>query len=448
MANNYLASTAQATDEQMAELSQGLSNLQLSDKRVILSNPGTMFNDIYYSRLNTVQSLAEVTYNTGRYQQSLSSPQFGGTSTVIIPNGSLLASFYLHLEITPNVSVPDATLPRGWGFAALRQVAYLMGSSNVPNISLDKHSILQVIMGQCENAEKRSEMFHLAGEEVFGLVAGVTYAADLIIPLPWSSAAGRTQKLPLPTDLLTNPITVQISFDRGDAFFGGSGASKPSAFSQALALMRQGDMLNRDAGLRNLMLKNPSLIYGYPFIHFQSNQLGLPITSTASQTITWTGFINADLLGISFGLVANTDLISSAGSNVRPFNYQELSNIEVLFNGLTMHLSPGRMHKLTNMNSMNGSSSFQNSNITQATTVAPYTSNPVDTYIVWIDFSRLKCEQFTDHYDNVWRVPNNTITMKFAVPGGAIVGGAQLLATFLYSGIANLRQGETTIFFD
>lgn len=447
MANNYLASTMQATDQQMMELSRGTELLGLSDKRVILSNPGTTFTDVYYSRINTVQSLAEVTYNIGRYQQSLSSLNFGGTSTVIIPNGSLLSSFYLHLEILSAGGVADATLPRGWGFAFLRQISYLMGSSNVPNISLDKHSIFQVVMGQCENAEKRSEMLALAGEEVRGIAAGVTYYADILIPLPWSTAVGKDQKLPLPTDLLSNPITVQISFDLGSAVFGGSGAGKPTSFSNATALMRQGDMLNRDAGLRPVMYKNPQLIYGYPFIHFQSNQVQINVANTAQQTITWTGFINADLLGISFGIIKDSDQVTTGQNSVRPFNYQELLNIEVLFNGLTMHLSPGRMHKLTNMNSMDGASFVENSNI-NAGIIAPFTSAPVNTYITWIDFSRLKCEQFTGHYDNVWRVPNNTITLKFACALGAAVGSAQVQATFFYSGIANLRQGETTIFFD
>jgi hypothetical protein len=446
MANNYLASTMQATDQQMVELSQGTSMLGLSDKRVILSNPGTAFNDVYYSRINTVQSLAEVTYNTGRYQQSLSSFNFGSTSTIIIPNGSLLSTFYLHLEILPTVTDPNVSFPRGWGYAFLRQISYLMGSSNVPNISLDKHSIFQVLMGQCENAEKRSEVFHLGGEEQRGILAGVTFYADLIIPLPWSTAVGRDQKLPLPTDLLSNPITVQISFDLGSAVIGGSGVNKPLAFSQALALMRQGDMLNRDAGLRPVMYKNPSLIYGYPFIHFQSNQVAVEVTDFAQRTITWTGFINADLLGISFGIIKDTDQVTTAQNSVNPFNYQELLSLEVLFNGLTMHLSPGRMYKLTNMNSMNGASYVENSVFAPGT--GPFVSNPMNTYITWIDFSRLKCEQFTGHYDNVWRVPNNTITLKFACRDGGAVGRAQIQSTFFYSGIANLRQGETTIFFD
>ncbi len=309
-------------------------------------------------------------------------------------------------------------------------------------------------MGQCENAEKRSEMFHLAGEEVFGLVAGRSYNADIVVPLPWSTAVGRDQKLPLPTDLLSNPVTVQISFDVARAIFGGSGTNLPDRFADAIALMRQGDMLNRDAGLRPVMYKNPSLIYGYPFIHFQSNQFQITVPTAAvdviptQQTITLTGFINADLLGFSFGLLKNSDAVSTDSQSVRPFNYQELENIEVLFNGLTMHTSPGRMHKLTNMNSMNGASYFENSVINSAIAAPGFLSAPADTYIVWIDFSRIKCEQFSGHYDNVWRVPNNTITLRFGVPNVAVSYSAQVLTTFFYTGIANLRQGETTIFFD
>lgn len=217
--------------------------------------------------------------------------------------------------------------------------------------------------------------------------------------------------------------------------------------SAGIALMRQGDMLNRDAGLRPVMYKDPSLIYGYPFIHFQSNQFQVVVTNNATNTITLTGFINADLLGISFGVLKDTDAVTSGQQSVRPFNYQEVANVEVLFNGLVMHSSPGRMHKLTNMNSVNGASYVENSNINNAI-VAPFLSSPVNTYVTWIDFSRLRCEQFTSHYENVWRVPNNTITLRFACPAGGAVDRATVLTTFFYSGIANIRQGETTIFFD
>lgn len=454
MANNYLSTLNQATDQQMMELSQGLNALDLTDKRVILSNPGTKFDDVYYSRFNTVQQLAEITFNTGRFTQSLSSLQFGSVSAVLIPNGSFLSTFYLHLELISATDQPNVTLCRGWGYAIIAQIQYLMGSSNVPNISLNQQSIFQTIMGQAENAEKRSEILHLAGEEILGLIANEVYTADLVLPFPWSTSVGQEQKLPFPTDLLTNPINVQIAFNSASAIFGGSGV-KPTAFSRALCLMRQGDLLNRDAGLRPIMTRNPSLIYGYPFIHFQSAQISITIPPGASSgatniTQSLLGFINADLLGISFGVVRDSNVNSTSNNSVNPFNYEEISDITASFNGLVMYNAPKRMRKLMDMNSINGAGYFEGS-ILNPGAVAPFTSAPINTYITWIDFSRLRCTQFHDKYENVWRVPSNTISMNYTLNIAVDLVNTRTYTayfTYIYSGITNVRQGESTIYFD
>lgn len=90
----------------------------VSEKRVLLSNPGTKRNDVYYTQLNTTVEQAEVTYNIGRFKQALNSTNFGGQALIVVPNSSLVSDMYLHLELPALVA--DQSLCRGWGYGMIR----------------------------------------------------------------------------------------------------------------------------------------------------------------------------------------------------------------------------------------------------------------------------------------------------------------------------------------
>ncbi len=425
----------------------------LVTKRSILSNPGTKIaNTLYYSALNTQVNVSEITWTQGRYSQNLSAPQFGATSTVIIPNGSFVQTMILHLELP---AIPaNVCLNRGWGFEAINNINFLMGSSNVPQITISGASIYQIIMAQCETVGKRNEMLALAGQEI--LTAQANYAtADFIIPLPFSSAAGPDCQLPFDTNLLQNPIMVQISFNPVRSFAQGIGVdSWVNAFASASVQLKLGDMLNKDQGLRRPMQADPSLIYGYPFNHFQSfstgftgvvgnpNSTGFP----QAATINLLGFINADLLGIIVGVVKASDVSNSVSNPVNPFNYAEVTNVQCLFNGLVMHATPKQQHKLTGMNSCLDATyvqqSFINAPITPGT--APFTSYPYNNYQVYIDFAGKRSMNFFMEYENVWRIPNNTITLSLNTPD---TSSYILQCTYVYNGMCNVRAGETEVFF-
>ena len=69
-----------------------------------------------------------------------------------------------------------------------------------------------------------------------------------------------------------------------------------------------GDLSNKDQSLRNVLMKDPALMYSYPFIHRQqAGNLGNIIQGSTDPnnrvSISLISIINADLGGISFGLV-------------------------------------------------------------------------------------------------------------------------------------------------
>jgi hypothetical protein len=160
------------------------------------------------------------------------------------------------------------------------------------------------------------------------------------------------------------------------------------------------------------------------------------------------GLISADLLAITFGVVRTDRLTRSAvaaGNSPSPFDYEDLRDIRLEFNGLIMYYAPGASYKLFNMQSMIGSGEFQNS-VINAGLVAPFTSVPVDTNVVVMSFSRLRQLTFEGQYQNVWQIGNNVLNLQF---GGLAASTAYtMFATYHYNAVNESQNGQSTIYFN
>lgn len=425
----------------------------LSTKRVLLSNPGTKLDSVYYTAANTTVELAETTYVSGRYNANLSSLDFGSGSQIVIPNQSLMSSVWLHLELPP---IPANTcLPRGWGYAALQSISYLFGSSNIAQLSITGPSIFHVIFGQCETSEKMQEFLRVAGDEVSGPSdPNKNLVADVLLPFPWSTACGGdSTKLPFDTSILANPITLNIQFGPAQALYGGT-ANTNNRFATASVYLRQGDFSNQSQSLRSVMASVPSLQYGYPLIHSQSYSVGFtgilepasPYTSisNAAVNINLLGFLNSDLVGVTISIIQQSYLTNGAAPP-RPFNYELPKNVQIALNGINVYVSPKQMQKSYNMYSQIGSSAIPNSKYRDAQTVSPFLSDPVNTYVTYVDFSRLRAYSFDKEYPNVRRIGNNTLTMTFNTE---TTNQYIAFATYHYTAVAEAQAGQTRIYMD
>ena len=414
----------------------------LSEKRVLLSNPGRQLNNVYYTQLNSSVEQVEVTFNNGKYRQSLNSLVFGGQALITIPNSSLVSDFYLHLELPATVA--NQTLQRGWGYGSIRSINYLWGSSNVSQVQMSGQSVFQTVMQQCENAEKRSELLRLAGDVV--LTAGVVPKADLLIPLPWSTACSLMDKKPFDTNILNDPITIQIQFNDARKIYGGDGVP-PTAFSIAEAILKQGEFTNKALSLRNSLMANPSLMSAYPFIHHQSFSPGKFTVVDPANTvnIVLQSFINADLLAITIGVINDLSQNPSGNNSPSQFNYVDLQDVRLLFNGIVMCDAPGNLLKLINCKAGPCGGNYVHNDVIQPGTVAPFTSDPVDTYIYEFDFAKMRSLCFEGQYENVQRFGNQVLTLEFKVPAA---GTYQTYATYHYNGICEINRGQSNIYFN
>lgn len=449
MSTPFIVGPGQIQDLPITSEQQQVDMAFLRDKRTLLANPGIKLDDVYYSALNTSVELAEVTYNYARFNQNLSNSQFGGQSQVVIPNSSLVSTIYLRLVLPPLLA--NQTLPRGWGWAALSSINFLLGSSNVSLVQLLGQNVLQVIMAQSDTDSKRNDFLRYGGEETFGPTTG-SVEAVLVLPFPWSSANGQYAKRPFDSRLLENPITLQIAFNQARAIYGGNG-TPPTGFTEARILVKQGDFAQPSQSLATALRLHPDMHYCYPFTYAQVGQIQtFQATNAATVPVNMLGFINGDLVGITLGVIAQTDISPSANNTPNPFNYQQLQDITVTFNGQIMYFAPGQTaYKIFSTDGELTSGKFANS-VVAAGAVAPFTSAPTDTNILYLDFSRLRSASFEDHYPNVWRIGSNTLVINFILPNSptppAAAATYSLISTYYYNGCFLTQNGVSRAYFD
>lgn len=436
----------------------------VASKKTILSAPGTKLSSLYYNVMNASVDAVEITYNTGRFQTSLSSLTFGSQSQVILANSSFVDCVYIHFEL-PNIW-SNQTLSRGWGYALISQLSFLFGSSNVSQLTINGQSLWHKVAMQCETAEKRSEMWRLGGEEYLTPVTKIDpvtgtavrdpnaiLSADVLLPLPWSSASGLFNKKAFDTNLLQNPIQIQVQFNDATAVYGGITSVNPfpQGFSRAVMLFRQGDLSSKSMSMRRELELNPDLSMFYPWIYSQSYQ---PTQFQGSNdpanpiTVPLLGFINADLLAITIGVVRTSMLAPLSGQSPNAFQYDNIQNIVLEFNGTVMFAAPRSSWKLTTMKSTLGAQYFHNSLIQPTLAgIGPYESVPQDAYLLHIDFSAIRSTAFEGMMQNVWRIGNNTLSLRLNTEGDSTIR-YQMFCTYHYNSVVQVQQGQTNVYFD
>jgi hypothetical protein len=423
----------------------------LSNKKNLSANQGIKYDDLYYSNMNSTVQLVESVTTTNKFKQSLQSLQFGSSSMVTFQNSSFLGRTMLHLELPP--LEPNLCLPKGWGWRAIQSIEFQFGSSSVNNVTISGITMFHMLLAQCTNSEAASELLRLGGEETLTPLPfdpevpdSNRPSADIVLILPWSNVhGGQYAKLPFDTSLLSQPITVTIQFRNSNEIYGGSGL-KPNSLHSATIMSKLTDLTNKTLGLKYSLMRNPDLSLVYPFMHytlfssapFQGRKSGQPCR------INLQGFLNADLFGFVISVHKSGDLVNTNGNVINPFNSDAIRDITVQYNGETIYYSQKYGYRLLNCESNTGASYVHNSVIAPGTG-QPFISSPVDTYLLYVDFSRLRSAAFNNHFANTSRLPAQVLDISFFTSS---TDEYKLYCTYIYPAIAEIGQaGVSDIYY-
>jgi len=276
--------------------------------------------------------------------------------------------------------------------------------------------------------------------------------------------------------MYSSPITLQIQFNPGNQILAGSQANQNTItkFDSAQIFLKQMDLANRALSIGRRLKADPTRIQTYPFIHATTFQLNLPNLTAAlpgsapQNNFPLQSFINADLLAISIGVVRQSDITSNPNSTgsiqnvaLNPFNYVNISDVQLVYNGLNMIISPASLWKVYNMSSVIGSQVISQTVMSNASGTNPAPifnfSAPIGQYVFLAEFTRTRALQFENHYCNTWRIPNQTMQFQFNVPfeTDPSTGGSRpnpdnyvMIATYYYNGAIENSGGESRIYFD
>ena len=157
-------------------------------------------------------------------------------------------------------------------------------------------------------------------------------------------------------------------------------------------------------------------------------------------------FTNGDLLGIVLWFVKQTDLNPTTNGQVPlPFNLQEMSDILVSFNGVTLFRYNAKSYKLTNcLIGEQGASYWIGDMFTN--TGPNYTHVPQNYYPIYMDFSRLRSACMQDHMFNTWKIANQNLIVTFSCPTALVGQTIQPYAMYMYNGVVEFQSGTSAIF--
>ena len=424
----------------------------ITNKRVLLNSPGERKTELYYLESETKVDDVETQVLHGRYETSLNL-FFGTTSNVIIPNsGNFLHHCLLSIKLPP---VKDNEfLPRGWGYALLKQITWTLGASTQSQIRLDSKTIFQTIMEMCRTSEKKASILSLGGQEYTSSSNGESVEAIVVLPLPWSSlATGDCAKLGIDTGLLTSQLNVQITLNPASSIYGGS-AVHPTAMEECFFITREQELSNKHNSLRKELMNNSEMMLAYPFIRRESSTPKFTTTET-NVTLSIQEFLESDLQGILFSAHLIEDQSNDGGFCPNPLFSLQCIDLELLYNGQTIYKLRGKSAELISMLYNDGSGHIDHSRVSRTSTISGVPSIPDHSYVYNFPMNMIRQNiSYEKVYSNTMRYPNQTMQLKLKIKNPPNLAQGQtgpqpaiVHLTYLYSAVAEIQNGISTITF-
>lgn len=318
--------------------------------------------DLYYYDGETHKKQAFPTTLNTKYIQQFNNLT-GGSSVFTIPPQNGIQDVVVEFRFAGlSQSAPaqaSLALPRGWGYALIKQVSFRYGGSSQYFMSGDQ--LLQNALRAQSNRTSADDLLTLGGNYATGADLTADQIATCVLTLPHNVPSGVGKAHPLPTDCLTQQV--QITVELNPVAFVWSLASTgtgvpPSTLSfaqfavQQVMLNNQGDALAR----RVDMAVNA---YAFPCEFVQQKQT-IALGNTAnSQSVVLTGFRSGEVTSIQCWLSRTSE--SNPASGVKqPFNWYLPSAIQMTYAGDIYARFDNASSPLWNLINSNKSPAFDN----------------------------------------------------------------------------------------
>ena len=413
--------------------------------------PGSC-TDMYYPGKENSDLQCFPTTVENRFYVDLPSLQQGSTSTITFNPDQGLSDIVL----TATLPAPTGTvyqnwrLPRGWLAAMISQIGLRIGGSSLYYFTGDQ--ILIDTLTDCEDSEKKNAVFQLAGAEC--LVAADYNSVQnrtgyVYLKMPFNTISALQKSLPLPTDLLTQPVQLLIQFKPfNQVFFPLATAALsdlPTSFASAAVNFKQTHM--QDTG--HLLARREDMnakALTYPLRYFTQTAFRTNVVAPAAG-----GDININLTGFRAGSLKYIDLwaitVADAQSG-NPWNYKPILAARLSVNGLVYYDTRVASSQIWNLCDRKTAGAVSNTILTDAGG-GTATATPVASPWVVVPFSQVS-EPMANENELALGLPimNSVVNLVLQLPA---VGGVDtpyiVSASYHYASSLMFSRGSAEYVF-
>lgn len=399
--------------------------------------------DMYYPNKENSEKQCHATTVENRYSVSLQSTQGGSSNTVLFnpDEGVDHLCLILKLNAPDDVNAPGLAMPRGWGYAMVNRIGVRYGGSTL--YYFDGSQMLIDILSDCEDSAKRDTMFQLGGNEILSPSDWANESlrtAYVYLKLPHNTPSAQEATLPFPTDLLTSPVQVQLTFNRFEdvVLVNGAGIVLPSnlkQFASASVQFKQihfddtGDQLARRVNMDERALPYPLRYFSQEIFRSQA------FVGGATENITLTGLRSGNCIGIRLWAKP----IDTVG---QPFDYIAPKGVRLSVNGLIYFDADNGQQTFWNLVDRKTAAAWNNSVVSYS--AGAYSSAPSVNYWTMIPFAQheevLANENALVHGLSIM---NSIVNLQIALPaygdGGA--GRYVVSAEYLFNSTLLISRG-------
>jgi hypothetical protein len=297
--------------------------------------PGPCEDLYYYDGETSRKQCFPTTVNTKYVQQFANLT--GGSSVFTIPPNCGIQDVVVQFKVpTLGTDVSGLALPRGWGYALIRQVSFRYGGSSQYFLTGDQ--ILQSALARQPSRSTADDLLTIGGNFLSGTdLSSNDIYANVVLNLPHATPSGVGKAHPFPTDLLTQQVQVTVELNTLASVFSKStvaGANNPPASLDAAQFVVQQVMLNNlgDALARRVDMSTNA--YAFPATFLQQKQIIPLVSQTGSQSVVLTGFRSGEVKALHCWITSDGDQDGSAAAGMKqPFLWLPSKSITMTYAG-------------------------------------------------------------------------------------------------------------------
>ena len=286
--------------------------------------------DLYYYDEDTSKRQTFPTTQNTKYIQQFANLTGGSSVFTLSPNNGV-QDVALTFTFAGLSSYTGLALPRGWGYALIKQVSFRYGGSSQYFLTGDQ--ILQNAFRDQTSRTSCDDILTIGGNVVNNLTTtSVPLTANVVLVLPHNTASGVNKQHPLPSDALTQQIQITVElYPVSQVWSVASGSTAPTSLNSAQFQVQQ-VMLNNQGDALARRVDMSVNAYAFPCEFVQQKQLINLTNSATSQSVVLTGFRSGEVKSIQLWLTRTSDT-STPANGYNPFNWQFPTSVIMYYAG-------------------------------------------------------------------------------------------------------------------